>query len=153
MFSRAKVDPIPKCEREKKNEASKIKMESNSRAGNTWPAATNTIIPTRNIALLRTSRRRNTSSAAAEVKPQEGHCSDIRSDPQSRHRVIPEARPPGAFRAALSHSPREKQMIYPSRSRLDSVYFAIQQKNRLNGEARKERRPSQSGGDNSMNIP
>jgi hypothetical protein len=34
------------------------------------------------------SLRRNINSAAAVVKPHEGHWSVVRSEPQSRHRVM-----------------------------------------------------------------
>ena len=48
-------------------------MESSSSGGNTWLAATNTMMPTKNKAVRRTKLRRTTNSAAAEVSPQKGH--------------------------------------------------------------------------------
>src|SRR4029077_5855960 len=44
--------------------------------------------PARNTAVRLSKRRRNMTSAAAEVRPQEGHWSATLSEPQSRQRVI-----------------------------------------------------------------
>src|SRR5581483_8342787 len=66
----------------------KMRMPSSSSGGKTWLAGTKIIAPTRKIAVRRTSRLRNITSAAADVSPQAGHWSVSRSEPQSRHRVI-----------------------------------------------------------------
>src|SRR5713226_6272153 len=75
----------------------------------------------------RMSRWRNVSSAAAVVSPHEGHWSVVRSEPQSRHRVMNE--PQQMTRTAVSSlgQPHKGHLVkYRTRAdaRADGITFA-----------------------------
>src|SRR6266852_6273950 len=83
--------------------------------------------PNKKMPVCRMSRRRNINSAAAVVKPHEGHWSMVRSEPQSRHRVMNE--PQQMTRTAVSSlgQPHKGHLVkYRTRAdaRADGITFA-----------------------------